>query len=400
VCAQAFAVPVALPDFNVDIDQTSVSGLSSGGFMAVQFSVAYSSIIKGAGVVAGGPYFCAQGDLDIATRRCSCTGFPLISRCRVGPGSTDVPRLIDVTDQSERDGTIDALINLARQRIWLFSGTLDSVVPPPVMNDLYAYYRHYIGEDNIQFRKDVPAQHAMPTDAFGKACDDLGKPYINNCGIDAAGDLLKWIYGELNAKGASGLHGRLIEFDQSEFIDDHRPHVHGIADTGFAYVPGNCDKGINQPCRLHVAFHGCEQNVDSVGDKFIRNAGYNAWADANNIIVLYPQTAAKAGRNPKACWNWFDFDRNEPNYANKQGRQMQAVKAMIDRVAGLTLPPHPVYKCYTATNIEHVLSGRARDKYFLAFANGSGSFMGLDNVFTISTLKQTGPNFFVVGNCG
>ena len=47
--------------FNVDIKETSVSGLSSGGFMAVQFQIAFSSTVKGAGIVAGGPYFCARG---------------------------------------------------------------------------------------------------------------------------------------------------------------------------------------------------------------------------------------------------------------------------------------------------------------------------------------------------
>ena len=40
---------VSLPAYNADIHKTSVSGLSSGGFMAVQLHVAYSSIIMGAG---------------------------------------------------------------------------------------------------------------------------------------------------------------------------------------------------------------------------------------------------------------------------------------------------------------------------------------------------------------
>ena len=37
-----------------------MSGLSSGGFLAHQFQVAYSSLVKGAGIVAGGPYACAE----------------------------------------------------------------------------------------------------------------------------------------------------------------------------------------------------------------------------------------------------------------------------------------------------------------------------------------------------
>jgi poly(3-hydroxybutyrate) depolymerase len=52
--------PQELPALNVDIAETSISGISSGGFMAVQFQVAHSSIVKGVGVIAAGPYFCSQ----------------------------------------------------------------------------------------------------------------------------------------------------------------------------------------------------------------------------------------------------------------------------------------------------------------------------------------------------
>src|SRR3712207_6076718 len=52
-----------LPSFNVDLGQTTVSGLSSGGYMALQFHVGFSEMVRGAGVVAGGPYFCAEGQL-------------------------------------------------------------------------------------------------------------------------------------------------------------------------------------------------------------------------------------------------------------------------------------------------------------------------------------------------
>lgn len=85
-----------LPALNIDISQTSVSGLSSGGFMAVQLAVAYSSIIKGVGVVAAGPYYCSQNDVLITTSRCSCTIEPA-SACEVNAGSTDVPKLVSLT---------------------------------------------------------------------------------------------------------------------------------------------------------------------------------------------------------------------------------------------------------------------------------------------------------------
>lgn len=399
LCPTAHAAPVALQNFNVDINQTSVSGLSSGGFMAVQFGVAYSSIVSGVGVIAGGPYYCAQGDVNIATRRCSCTGLPILSTCEVAPDSTNVPQLIAITEQRARDGALDPTEKLSAQKIWMFSGSIDSVVPTPVMDDLYVYYRNYIGEANIRYHDDIEAEHALPTDGFGNACNYLGKPFISNCGFDAAGELLKWIYGSLRPKGTNGMNGRFIEFDQSEFVSDHKPEEHGLADRGYAYVPAKCDKNLNQRCRLHVAFHGCQQNADSVDDKFIRHAGYNQWADANNIIVLYPQTTSVFGRNPKACWNWFDFNRNDPDYASKNGRQMLAVRAMIDRIAGVTMPPDPSPRCFTATNAEHIQAGRARNRFYLALANGSNRFLGLANSFTVTSLKQIGPNHYVAGTC-
>ena len=82
-----------LPALNIDITQTSISGISSGGFMTVQFQLAHSSIIKGAGVVAGGPFNCSKADVFRAVASCSCTGEPAVP-CAVTESSADVPSLV------------------------------------------------------------------------------------------------------------------------------------------------------------------------------------------------------------------------------------------------------------------------------------------------------------------
>ncbi|MBA3535249.1 MAG: PHA-depolymerase-like protein [Tatlockia sp.] len=297
--------------------------------MAVQFNVAYSSTLKGAGIIAGGPYYCAQGDKITAISKCSCTGL----LCRVKPGSTDVQKLIKITNQYASNGTIDPTINLAHQKIWLFSGTADSLIPQSVMDELDVFYQHFTESADIHYQKNIIAQHTMPTDFFGSSCETLASPYINNCRFDAAGEMLKWIYGNLNPKQESTLQGEFIEFDQSEFSP--RPTADGLAKTGFLYVPVTCSKMSNEPCKLHVVFHGCLQDSKNIGEIFIKNAGYNQWADANNMIMLYPQAAATLPNNPNACWNWFNFNHDDPNYANKNGRQMIAIKKMIDRITAL-----------------------------------------------------------------
>src|SRR5947209_7978523 len=64
-CSSSHAAP-PLPALGIDTKVT-VSGLSSGGFMAAQFAVAFSASVRGVGVLAGGPYDCAEGDLQQAT---------------------------------------------------------------------------------------------------------------------------------------------------------------------------------------------------------------------------------------------------------------------------------------------------------------------------------------------
>jgi hypothetical protein len=69
--ASAVAAP-KLAEFNVAPGHVTVSGLSSGAFMAHQLHVAHSDIIDGVGIFAGGPYYCAEGSQTKATGRCTC----------------------------------------------------------------------------------------------------------------------------------------------------------------------------------------------------------------------------------------------------------------------------------------------------------------------------------------
>ncbi len=55
--------------------------------------------------------------------------------------------------------------------------------------------------------------------------------------------------------------------------------------------------------------------------------------------------------------------------------------------------------CYTATNYAHTTAGRAYQSGGYTYANGSNQNMGLWNVFVTTTLKQTAPNYYVIGTC-
>ena len=374
-----------LPKYNVSVNEVSVSGLSSGAYMAAQMHVAYSKTIrKGAGIVAGGPVYCSQGNVLIAT-----------GPCMADSGSRNLPYLTSVISIWSSNGYIDPVSNLAASRVYLFSGTLDSTVKPAVMNDLRTMYGSYIAAANIRYKNDLAAEHTMPTDFFGNACSFHGAPFVSNCNFDAAGEILKWLYGALAAKNVSTLGGTFIAFDQSAFWGNFNPTAHGMASTGYAYAPAACSAG--QACRLHVALHGCKQSVAMIGNAFYQNAGYNRWADTNNIVVLYPQANTTAA-NPNGCWDWWGYD--DLNFPAKSGGQMVAIKTMIDRItSGNAAAPFTCSHWYDS-NYWHVYFGRA----YLggdgqAYAVNSNQYLGVYSVVAFTDVRRTAPAYYAYGSC-
>ena len=370
---------VNLPALNIDTTQTTVSGLSAGGYMAVQLHVAYSATFKkGAGVVAGGPFYCAQGSVVTAT-----------GACMASPAGIAVSSLVTNTNNWGSQGLIDPVANLQSSKLYLFSGTLDSAVKPGVMDALKTYYNSFVPAANVVYKKDIAAEHAMITDDYGSACSVKATPYINDCNFDVAGAILAQLYGGLNPRNANALAaGNFVQFNQSQFITGH-----GMATTGWAYVPAACTTGTQ--CRLHVVLHGCKQNETDVQQQYVKNTGYNRWGDTNNIVMLYPQTSTAA---TNSCWDWWGYD--SANYAKKSGPQMLAIKAMVDQMSSTTPPPPPpTATCWSASNYSHTLAGRAYAYFGVTYANGSSQNMGLWNIYTTTTLKQTGSNYYVIGTC-
>ena len=310
---------VNLPQLNIDKTQTTVSGLSSGGFMAAQLHVAYSATFKkGAGIVAGGPFYCAEGSITNAT-----------GRCMASPAGIPTSSLVSTTNSWASQGSIDPVVNLQNSKVYLFSGSLDSTVKPGVMDALKTYYNSFVPAANVVYKKDIAAEHAMITDDYGSACSTKGSPYINDCNFDLAGAMLAHFYGTLNPRNNAALPaGNFVEFNQGQFISGH-----GMAPTGWAYIPQACTAG--EQCRVHVVLHGCQQNVTLVQQQYVRNTGYNRWADSNHIVMLYPQTSTQA---TNSCWDWWGYD--SASYSKKAGPQMAAIKAMVDQVSsGGTTPP-------------------------------------------------------------
>lgn len=171
-----------LPALGAELQGLTVSGISSGGYMAVQFQVVHSKLVRGAGVLAGGPYYCAEGSTWRALANCMSPSAwsPL-------PSTAQIKSRLETLAQT---GRIDPLVNLRDDRVWLLSGGQDHTVETPVMDLLAAFYREWLPAGAIHYVKPVDAGHAMisTADPHPNACNTSEPPFINRCGdLDAAG---------------------------------------------------------------------------------------------------------------------------------------------------------------------------------------------------------------------
>ncbi|MGA8769745.1 MAG: hypothetical protein WB610_05130 [Rhodomicrobium sp.] len=332
----------ALQSYNAAIGESSVSGISSGGFMAVQFGTAWSPIIKGVGVVAGGPFYCAQATTSDFWNAYAAPILRATGPCMKGP-APDVELFIDKADEKAASGGIGATSNLRHQKIYIFHGFNDSVVAQSVTDATAQFYRHYLGQEgagNLFYQTTLGAGHAqvLPYDKrFGglNACDLNQSPYINECGYDQAGVILQHIYGALNPPNYGKPTGTLKSFSQGRYTGSDEPASLSMGDTGYVFVPKECEAEQGAACRVHIALHGCTQDVGNIGKLYIDDSGYNAWADTNRIIVLYPQIVSRPllglpPQNPQACWDWWSYITHDDTYVTKSGRQIKALKAMLD----------------------------------------------------------------------
>lgn len=305
--------PVADPNLPV-----TVSGISSGGYMATQFHVAHSALVEGAGMIASGPYRCAEGSVRLG-----------LGRCMQGSDPIPVDHLLRETSVFALEGDIDPIAALATDRVWILHGGADSTVGRPVVDALQAYYASLIEPRHLARIERPGLGHTFPTLQTGTACDRTKSPFLGACGYDAAGALLAHLLGPLRDADPAR-PGRLLEFDQRPYAEPAGSS--GLAGRGWLFVPESCAES-PAGCRVHVVFHGCMQGAEAIGDRFVTGAGYLEWAASNRLVVLFPQIEPSyVPLNPKGCWDWWGYEGQD--YALQGGAQIAAVRAMVGALRG------------------------------------------------------------------
>ena len=293
---------------NIDKERVTVSGISAGGMMAHQLHIAYSDLFSGAGIIASGPFGCADGTLGTAMARCMANS----------DNTIPVSELAESIRAAQAQGLVADTQNLADDPVWLFHGTLDNTVGSKVSDASAALYAEFVPAGQITYVNNVAAGHNFPADGHGGECTALVAPFVGDCGFDAAGAILQHLYPGL--KAPSGEAAAALQTVDLAGAEDA-----GLSDTAYLFVPPACSGG-GQACALHLVMHGCAQSAVQVGTGFIEQSGYLPWAAANDIVLAFPQVVP-GQLNPYACWDWWGY--TGPEYRWRDGKQMQVVSGWI-----------------------------------------------------------------------
>jgi poly(3-hydroxybutyrate) depolymerase len=301
-----------LPSY--DITGVYVAGVSSGGFLATQLQVAYSGTFDGAGTFATGPYDCGEGNvIDFET-------------CDLGISD---PQLEAQAQTWASQGLIDPLSNLQGKPVYVYHGTFDPVINTLVANAGVSWYQHFGA--NVEYHNGDPAGHSWVTPLGVVACSLTSEPFLNNCGDDPEGEMLRHWLGSVNPPNHGAAQGTLTSFSQNAYVPGGNATALSMDSTGLLYTPPACASGT--PCKLVVALHGCLSGQYLLGEEFPERANLDTYADTNHLVILYPQAIASTlPYNPDGCWDWWGYDGS--NFAVKSAPQMTAIVAMVNALGG------------------------------------------------------------------
>lgn len=258
---------------------------------------------------------------------------PLAS-CVTGQSSLDVNKVENfIKGESQTEAKLDDLSNLKDKPVWIFSGKEDKDVAHKVVDKTSEFFKDF--GSNVKYVNDMDCDHKIPTnfDWVPYKCNQPGGPGIANAGFDGFGDFMKHIWpsmeGNLNPRTEDWKSvGDLSTFKQEEFVSGDFEKS-GLAELGYLFTPKSCQGESAAHCKVHVFFHGCSCCAERCGTVQMEQPGTLHWWGVNDGIVLLPQVHATATTND-CCWDFWGYSGDQ--YYSKEGPQVKAVAAMVDRL--------------------------------------------------------------------
>ncbi|CAM5570225.1 hypothetical protein SVIOM74S_08679 [Streptomyces violarus] len=344
-------VDKAVSLYGSDTRRVHITGLSAGGAMTANMLAAYPDVFAGGAIASGLPARCANSVAAAYT-------------CMYSPPDRSPAQWGDLVRSAAPAGTT------SWPRVAIWQGTADTTVKPANATELRDQWTNVLGIGQTPSRTESlgagttrsvyddasgrPAVEVYSVSGMGhglavdpgsgpEQCGSTGTYYLDTV---CAGYHTARFWGlDVNGAAPARTHG----------ADGHRDHRH----HRLLELEGGRRRGLlRRPPRRHEGGH---DDVDLV-HRYRPGDGHD--------VHLH-----RGGRG-------------------HSGRGRRRLLTATATTTGFT----PT--CHTAGNYDHTVAGRAYQSGGHTYAKGSGQAMGLWNTFTIRTLKQTAPAYYVVADSG
>jgi hypothetical protein len=214
------------------------------------------------------------------------------------------------------------------------------------------------------------------------------RPPINSCDFDLSGEILRWVRGGGGGGGGGAsrasagqevrprkpvVPANLLKINQSQFLPANWTAQRALLDeVAYVYVPRACqlpptgtggDSGgdsddrnaghdpdsdgggggsggggtkprplFASSCPLHVHYHPCGGAYRQVGLAYMLENAWPAYAEGNNMVVLYPQSGSESNPAGAGCFDWYGAVG--PAFDTRLGLQLNVVLRMLRQLRG------------------------------------------------------------------
>jgi poly(3-hydroxybutyrate) depolymerase len=433
---------VAMPQYAIDPGQVYVTGLSSGGGESIVLGCMAPEVFAGIGISAGPPPGTTANQIGFVPS--GYTSDTAAGRCRSLAGANTTSFATQIA--SVAWGTSDFVvaqaygpINAAALRA-VYGGRFTRADPLAVPGG-GSNVRHTDSNGRLRTSEMAvgTAAHAWLAGAGGQNTNYVNAtkvnypaflmdfwflnnlrvsaaaaPVMTSCQANVAGNSVTITGSAIS--GAGGIGSYRVVLDGTTALDDPTAGTGPRFSIGYALANGYYDGRVtvtdavsgrvSSPCHIArflvgpepailppigLAATGASASAIALAWNAASGAsGYNVYRNGVRITAspvaatAFTSTALEAGTS-------YAFQVSSVAASGYESPLSPTVRAM-------TQPP---FSCNTvrASNWSHVQAGRAHAGGGFARANGSNQDMGLNNIFANSTLAQTAPGYYVIGNC-
>ncbi|WP_329102718.1 PHB depolymerase family esterase [Micromonospora sp. NBC_01699] len=350
-------IDYSVANYGTNPARVFVTGLSAGGAMSAAMLATYPDVFAAGSIAAGLPYRCATSQVNAYT-------------CMYGPVSKTPQQWGDLVRAGYSGYTGP------RPRVSIWHGRSDAVVVPANGTELRDQFTNVAGVSQTPTStSSLPAGTTM--EVYGNDAVRLyqvanmghGTPVDPGTGADQCGTAAAYFLDTICSAYRDALFFGL---------------------DGGSSGPGNPGEPGAPATPAGLAVTGTTASAASLSWGAASGAsGYHVYRNGSRVTTTalggtgYTDSGLTAGTT-------YSYAVSAVNSAGTESARSAPVSATT---TGGTTPP----VCVTATNYAHVQAGRAYQSGGYAYANGSAQRMGLYNTFYTSALKQTGPNYWVIG---